>query len=56
MEEYIAGKGTIIIASHEERELSVCTRMYIMEDGVLKELPKNTSMDEIFGRLVQQND
>lgn len=56
MEEYIADKGTIIIASHEERELSVCTRMYIMEDGVLKELPKNTSMDEIFGRLVQQND
>ena len=55
MEEYIQKGGTIIIASHEERELSVCTKMYIMEDGVLNELNKYTSMDEIFGRLVDQN-
>lgn len=55
MEEYINKGGTIIIASHEERELSVCTKMYIMEDGVLNELNKDTTMDEIFGRLVGQN-
>ena len=55
MEEYIQKGGTIIIASHEERELSVCTKMYIMEDGVLNELNKDTTMDEIFGRLVGQN-
>ncbi len=56
MEEYIGKGGTIIIASHEERELSVCTKMYIMEEGILNELDKDTSMDEIFGRLVKQYD
>lgn len=56
MEEYIEKGGTIIIASHEERELSVCTKMYIMEEGILNELDKDTSMDEIFGRLVKQYD
>ena len=56
MEEYIKNGGTIIIASHEERELSVCTKMYIMEEGVLNELKADTTMDEIFGRLVKQND
>ena len=56
MEEYIQKGGTIIIASHEERELSACTKMYIMEEGVLNELSPDTSMDEIFGRLVKQYD
>ena len=55
MEEYINNGGTIIIASHEERELSVCTKMYIMEDGVLNELKKDTTMNDIFGRLVGEN-
>lgn len=56
MEEYIKKGGTIIIASHEERELSACTKMYIMEEGILNELDDNTSMKEIFGRLVKQYD
>lgn len=52
MKKYIVGGGTIIIASHEEGELSVCTDMYLMKDGVLNGLPANVSLSEIMERMV----
>lgn len=55
MQEYMNQGGTVIIASHEERELSLCTKMFLMEDGVLIPLDANVSMDTIFERLVQSN-
>lgn len=56
MKDFIANGGTILIASHEEGELSVCNKMYLMNQGILDPLPKDTSMDTIFRKLVQNND
>lgn len=49
--EFVADGGTVIIASHEERELSVCTHKYLMNDGKLTLLAKDATMDEIFRKL-----
>lgn len=37
--DYILRGGTVIIASHEQEELALCSRLYVMKDGVLKEMP-----------------
>ena len=52
LSEFVAVGNTVIIASHEERELSICTKKYLMNEGVLTLLDSNLSMDEIFGKLV----
>lgn len=51
MRRYLAGGGTIIIASHEEGELSVCTKMYLMNGGVLGALPADTRLSDLIGRM-----
>ncbi|MBD5158201.1 MAG: ABC transporter ATP-binding protein [Butyrivibrio sp.] len=51
MRRYLAGGGTIIIASHEEGELSVCTKMYLMNGGVLGALPSDTRLSDLIGRM-----
>lgn len=53
MKKYIAGGGTIIISSHEECELSVCTKMYLMKDGVLESLNGSCSLSSIMERMVK---
>ncbi len=30
--------GTVILTSHEEAELLLCDRMYLLKDGILSEL------------------
>ena len=55
MNSYIEKGGMIIIASHEEGELSVCTKMYLMEDGVLSLLPSNITTNGIMSRMVHSN-
>lgn len=39
LKDYVSGGGTVIIASHEQEELSICDRLYVMRDGVLMEMP-----------------
>lgn len=51
MKKYIAAGNTIIIASHEEGELSVCTDMYLMNDGVLEKLPDGTVLPQLMERM-----
>ena len=53
MKKYIAGGGTIIISSHEECELSVCTKMYLMKNGVLESLNGSCSLSSIMERMVK---
>ncbi|MGN0374199.1 MAG: ABC transporter ATP-binding protein [Butyrivibrio sp.] len=55
IKEYISRGNTAIIASHEERELSVCNKMYIMENGILTFSDESMSIDAIFGKLVQSH-
>lgn len=35
---YLGIGGTVIITSHEECELSLCNRMYLLKDGAMQEL------------------
>lgn len=35
---YLAGGGTVIITSHEESELSLCNRMYLLKHGMLHQV------------------
>lgn len=51
MARFIAAGNTIIIASHEEGELSVCTDMYLMDDGVLEKLPEGTVLSQLMERM-----
>ena len=51
MLKYISDGEIIIIASHEEGELSVCSRMFLMNDGVLSDIAPGTSLSSLIGRL-----
>ena len=55
MKKYIAEGGTILIASHEEGELSVCNRKYLMQDGTLVETDPSLSITAIMERMVKNN-
>ena len=35
---YLSVGGTVILTSHEECELALCNRMYLLKDGVMQEL------------------
>ena len=54
--DYVQKRGLAIIASHEEGELSVCDRLYLMEDGHLTLLPKDTRLSDIMERMNEAND
>lgn len=34
---YLERKGTVVLTTHEESELSLCSKLYIMKDGRLYE-------------------
>ncbi len=47
LKNYIAQGGTVIITSHEETELELCDRMYLLKDGKLAELAGHPDIDEL---------
>ncbi len=55
MSRYIASGGTIIIASHEEGELSVCNHMYLMNEGRLTALKEHSTITDIMERMTADN-
>lgn len=55
IKKYMADGGTVIIASHEETELSVCNRLLYMKDGILTEAEPGMSLSSIMERMVNTN-
>ena len=55
MKKYIQSGGTILIASHEEGELSVCNRKFLMQDGALIETDSSLTLSAIMERMVKNN-
>ena len=55
MKKYISQGGTILIASHEEGELSVCNKKYLMCNGVLTEMESHLSISAIMERMGNNN-
>ena len=44
---YTGSGGTVIITSHEEGELKMADRMYLLKDGVLTQMPKPVIGNEL---------
>lgn len=53
---YIQNGGTVIITSHEEAELDLCSRMYLLQDGRLCELPEKLSGRRLIERMTVSNE
>ena len=41
MNDFTASGGTIILVTHEQEEISMCSRCYILQDGCLKDYRRN---------------
>jgi ABC-2 type transport system ATP-binding protein len=46
---YMAVGGTVILASHEDYEIGLATKMYLLNDGVLKEVKVGTHNEVMKG-------
>ena len=48
---YLERKGTVVITTHEESELSLCSRLYVMKDKGLSEVDKKLRGKELTDRF-----
>lgn len=48
---YMKNGGTVILTSHEEAELSICNRMYLLKNGKTTELPEILSGQKLMERM-----
>lgn len=51
IKEFAERGGTVILTSHEMAELSVCTKLYIMKDGILTAAETGMSARELIGKF-----
>ena len=49
--EYTAQGGTVLLTSHEMAELSVCTRLFLLKNGVLEPVAAGSSAEELIARF-----
>lgn len=47
IKDYVKQGGAVLLTSHEMEELAVCTKMYALKQGHLKELPLGMSAEEL---------
>lgn len=52
---YTKNGGTVIITSHEEAELDICSRMYLLQNGVLTELIDKPVGHKLMERMIAFN-
>lgn len=41
LEVYLQRKGTVVITTHEESELALCDKLYVMKDGKLQQIDRS---------------
>ena len=51
LEQYRKEGGAVILTSHEMEELSACTRMYVLKEGTLTEIPSGLEPQELIRRF-----
>lgn len=44
--------NTILLATHEEREIDLCDRLYILKDGILHPFDYNGNIHQLAGKLL----
>lgn len=49
---YLQNGGTVIITSHEESELDLCDRMYLLQNGILTELSEKLVGPALMERMI----
>ncbi len=54
LKDYIKQGGAVLLTSHELEELSVCTKMYVLKQGHLKELPLGLTAEELIKNFRDQ--
>lgn len=52
LKEYMAGGGTVLLASHELAELSLCNQMYVLKNGILKKISTGLSAEELVEQFI----
>ncbi len=53
LSEYMSGGGTVVLTTHNYDEIKNCTRLILMKNGVLKEINKDATYNEIVEYLNQ---
>ncbi|MBT9775611.1 ATP-binding cassette domain-containing protein [Clostridium sp. MCC353] len=48
---YMAAGGTVLLASHELEELSLCSKLYVLNHGKLEQAPTGLSAGELVSRF-----
>ena len=51
MNQYIKDGGIIILASHELAELAVCSKMYVLKNGMTEEIPCGLTVAQLTARF-----
>ena len=51
MTQYIKDGGIIILASHELAELAVCSKMYVLKNGMTEEIPCGLTVAQLTARF-----
>lgn len=48
---FLKNRGTVILTTHEELDLLICTKLYLLQDGILVPLPVGTDVSTIMKRM-----
>ena len=51
LREYTKSGGTVVLTTHDEKEMELCDKIYIIKDGILKELNKAISGEQLIDQL-----
>lgn len=51
LQAYLERKGTVVITTHEEGELSLCSRLYVMKDGRLDQVDNRLRGSALTGKM-----
>ena len=51
METYLNDGGTIIMTTHEESELSLCNKLYVINDGIIFEIDKDMRGQQLINTI-----
>lgn len=51
LKNYISNRGTVIIATHEESELSLCDTLYVLKNGTLSEISPSLRGSQLLSHL-----
>lgn len=47
LQTYLERRGTVVITTHEESELALCSKIYVMKDGVLQQADNRLRGEEL---------